>query len=94
MIGPEARVERTVCREAEDDGWLVRKVSFPGVNGAPDRVFGKDGRALFIEFKRAGRLPTKQQYRRHAELRVVFGFTVYHCDSIEMGRHLLALGSL
>lgn len=72
--------QRTVKR-AKLLGWKVYKVSFLGVNGAPDRLFGKGGRGVWIEFKRLGEEPTEQQYRRQDELRVDFGYEVYWTDN-------------
>lgn len=92
MAGPEAAIERTICKEAEDAGWLVYKLTFIGVNGAPDRLFGRDGRAILIEFKRPGEEPTRQQYRRHQELRDYFGFEVAWADSLSGARDILGLG--
>ena len=48
----EAYLELTIIEEAEADGWFVRKVAWPGRRGAPDRVFIKGGRTVWIEFKR------------------------------------------
>lgn len=91
MTGPEATIERQVCREAREQGWIVRKLAFLGTGGAPDRVFGKGGRGVFIEFKQEGGVPSPQQLRRHAELRVEFGFEVHACDGVALGRHILGL---
>lgn len=90
MPGPEAIVERTTCKRAKEQGWTVRKVSFLGTRGAPDRLFGRPGRGVFIEFKRAGGDATKQQARRHAELRS-WGFEVHVCDTIEQAADVLEL---
>ena len=71
--------------QAKLHGWLSRKVVFHGVNGSPDRWFGKIGqkRHLIIEFKIPGETPTVQQLKRHKELREDFGFTVVWVDSYE-----------
>lgn len=47
----EISVEDYVSTEAEADGWFVRKLSWVGRRGGPDRIFIKNGRIVFIEFK-------------------------------------------
>lgn len=48
----EATVEKPICTWAEKQGWFVRKLQWAYRVGAPDRLFIKDGRVVFIEFKR------------------------------------------
>jgi len=90
-MGPEARIERAIRQEAIRAGWVVRKLAFPGTRGAPDRIFGKGGRAVLIEFKSAHGCSSVQQVRRFRELREVFGFEVWLCASVERGREILGL---
>lgn len=90
-MGPEAKIERTICDEAEAAGWKAWKLTFPAVNGAPDRIFGRERRAVLIEFKAPGEEPTRQQLKRHKELRDYFGFEVYWCDSMADARRILNL---
>lgn len=66
-------------------------MSFISIRGAPDRVFGRGGRAVFIEFKAPGEEPTRQQWKRQEELAVHFGFEVYWVDNIDDARELLDL---
>jgi hypothetical protein len=91
MPGPEATIERTICNEARDDGWKVRKVTFLDVRGCPDRFFGKGGRGVIIEFKRGGKEPTRQQWKRIYELRDDFGWEAYYVDNLADARRLLGL---
>ena len=91
MPGPEALIERTIRKEAIAAGWVVRKVAFLDANGAPDRIFGKMGRGVWIEFKRLHGEAREQQLRRHAELRNSFGWEVHTCDSLTLARHILGL---
>lgn len=92
MPGPEATLERTICEEAKLDGWIVYKLKFIDCRGAPDRFFGKNGRALFIEFKAPGKKPNLQQRKRHRELLNDFGMEVHWCDDLFNARHLLGIG--
>ncbi len=59
----EKDVERYLVERAERLGFLVRKVSWRGHRGAPDRVlFRKDGVVVWVEIKKpGGRLSTVQK---------------------------------
>lgn len=76
----EAGVEIPVVRRAEAAGWFVRKVSWIGRKSAPDRVFAKSGRTVWIEFKRPGETPTLLQLEEHKRMRLA-GMEVHVCDS-------------
>lgn len=91
MAGPEAKIERDIVKEAEAAGWVVYKLNFPGVKGAPDRIFGKGGRCIVIEFKRPGGVVSKSQQNRHRELAVWFGWEVHICYSHAQAREVLHL---
>lgn len=47
----EKDIEREATTEARKRGWLSYKFSSPAHRGVPDRVYIKDGRVVFIEFK-------------------------------------------
>ena len=85
----EMDVERAVCHYATENGWLVRKIVYPGRRGAPDRHFYKGGRLLIIEFKRpvGGRVSGNQK-REHERLAAA-GFPVHLVNTIEHGKALL-----
>lgn len=55
-MGLESTIEDLCCDDAKAAGWMVKKISFPGSRGALDRMFIKNGRVVFIEFKRPGKL--------------------------------------
>lgn len=81
----EGDVELTVIDFARRKGWICRKVKWIGRNGAPDRVFGKDGRPqIWVEFKKPGKKPNLQQKREHKRLRA-YGFNIYVIDNVEDG---------
>lgn len=91
----EAPIEGTVCDIAKANGWLVRKLSWPGRRGAPDRLFAKvfpcgKIRHVLIEFKRPGAPPMKRQNSEHVEL-VSAGFAVHVCDSINQALNILEI---
>lgn len=91
MAGPEATIERTICKEAKAAGWLVRKLKFIGLRGAPDRIFGRGGVTIAIEFKRHKGEARVQQLKRIAELRSAFGWQVFVCDTLDGARAILGL---
>ncbi len=58
---PEKKVESKACDVAKANGWFRRKISSPSDKGIMDRVFVKDGRTVWIEYKRVGKEPTGLQ---------------------------------
>ncbi len=82
-IEPEEIAENDTVKRATELGWIVRKLTFPGVNGAPDRVFGKDRRTVAIEFKKVGKERRAQQRLRAQELTEAFGWEVHWTDNYE-----------
>lgn len=83
----ESYVEKKVCEHAKRRDWLVYKFQSPAQRGVPDRIFLKEGRVVFIEFKAYGKRPTKQQLYNHDQIRAA-GFEVYVIDNIEDGKAL------
>ena len=81
MARPEAIFEDKCVEIAEDNGWFVRKVSWLGRRSAPDRVFIKDGRVIWIEFKAKGEPPTALQVKEHKKMRAA-GAELYVCDNL------------
>ena len=57
----ERKVEKKSVKWARDHGWFSRKYSSPGQMGVQDRIFVKDCRVVFIEYKRVGNEPTDLQ---------------------------------
>lgn len=86
----ESVVETTVCLLAKDSGWLVRKLKWIGRRNAMDRLFAKDGRVVFIEFKRPGKEPIAGQGKEIARFQEA-GIECYAVDNIEQGCDILKL---
>ena len=84
----ETELEKDAIDFAKKHNWLVMKFVSPGKRGVPDRLFIREGRILFIEFKREGETPRAQQERRIKELRD-HGANVYVCDSLEYAHLIL-----
>ena len=59
----ERDIEKKACDLAKAAGWLVFKFVSPAQRGVPDRIFIRDSRVVFIEFKAPGARPTKLQWR-------------------------------
>lgn len=71
------------CKEwARGRGWWVRKFASPANRSVPDDVFGKEGRVIWVEFKRPGEKPTELQVEEHAKMRAA-GLDVRVFDSVE-----------
>lgn len=76
----ESSMEEWVCGEAEKAGWLQRKLKWIGRRNAPDRLFIKDGRVVFIEFKRTGEKPRSTQKTEIDRVREAGG-EAHSCDN-------------
>jgi hypothetical protein len=88
----EIAVEMPVVRRAEAAGWFVRKVAWMGRIGAPDRVFIKGGRVVWIEFKAPGKAPRRSQVLEHDRMRAA-GAEIHWCDSALEALRILGIGS-
>lgn len=84
----EADIEKPAIRFAKTRGWLVRKLRWIGINGAPDRVFMRNGRVMFIEFKKPGEPLKAHQEVEHGIMRDA-GLEVHAVDSLERAYELL-----
>jgi len=86
----EKAVEMPVVVRAEKAGWFVRKVQWPNRVGAPDRVFIKDARTVWIEFKDRGQVPRLSQTMEHDRMRAA-GAEVHVCDTASEALAILGL---
>lgn len=78
----EKDIEAKARAKAIEAGWLCYKFTSPSRRSVPDRLFIRDGRVVFIEFKRPGGKLTSGQGREIERLRKV-GAEVYVCYSVE-----------
>jgi hypothetical protein len=76
----ERQIEGYACGVAKRRGWWERKFKTPARRSAPDRIFAKNGRVFWVEFKAPGKRPTPLQLLEHKRMRAA-GLTVYVCDS-------------
>lgn len=75
-------IEQPAIAYAERRGWLVVKFVSPGCRAIPDRFCARNGRIILVEFKAPGEVPSKQQAKRHRELRA-HGVEVHVIDNLE-----------
>ena len=87
----ETSIEGLCIKLAKEDGWFSRMVAWRGRRGAPDDVFAKEGRTVWVEFKRprAGRR-SELQKREHARMKAA-GMELYLVDSVNQFRDILQL---
>lgn len=86
----EKAVEMPVVVRAEKAGWFCRKVQWVNRVGAPDRLFIKDGRTVWIEFKDRGEMPRLSQVLEHDRMRTA-GAEIYSCDTAFEALQILGL---
>lgn len=86
----EEAVEATVDAKAQMAGWLVRKVSWQGRRGAPDKAYIGFGRFVLIEFKKPGEVLEGQQSREWSRLKAAYP-EVYACDNVNAALDILEI---
>ena len=86
----EDTIESTVVGKAERAGWFTRKVAWTGRTSAPDRVFIKDGRTVWIEFKRAKKKAVGLQAKEGQEM-MDHGAEWHSVNTIADGLRILGL---
>lgn len=65
----ESEIEKICCKWALSEGWISYKFVSPSKRGVPDRMFLRDGKTVFVEFKRPGGIVSKIQEREIEKLR-------------------------
>jgi hypothetical protein len=78
----ESQIEAAAVKAAKADGWEAYKFTSPQRRSVPDRLFIREGRVVFIEFKRPGGKLTSGQEREIAKLRKA-GAEVHVCYSAQ-----------
>jgi len=76
----ESQLEKKVCAWAKNWDISTLKLSGPNDRGKADRIFMKDGKIMFMEFKAEGKKPTALQ-ERFLEQRVNDGFVAVWTDN-------------
>jgi hypothetical protein len=83
----EIEIEGPACAYAESRGWFEIKIERASKNGFPDRFLARRGRIILVEFKAPKEEPTKQQLKRHRELRG-HGVEVFVIDNMNAAYEL------
>lgn len=86
----EEAVEATVDALAKINGWLVRKVSWQGRRGAPDKAYIGHNRFVLMEFKKKGEEPEGQQLREFNRLKAKYP-EVYWVDNVADALRILGI---
>lgn len=86
----ETTIETTLVNKAEADGWYVRKVQWPMRRGAPDRLFAKGGRVLFMEIKDVDE-PLRPLQVRERRRMADAGIEVHRVDKVRDGLRILGI---
>lgn len=84
----ESDIEEKVGKYAKNLGWWHRKFTSPANRSVPDRIFAKNGRVFFIEFKRKGKEASDAQADEHKDMRKQ-GLTVYVVDNVVDGNRII-----
>ena len=85
---PESDIEDACVKWAQANRWLSFKFEVPGYCGWPDRLFLKDGVAVFVEFKAPGNEPRALQAYYLQKLREQH-FLAEWCDNFEDFKKIL-----
>lgn len=81
----EVDIERPASKYARARGWFEVKIMQTSRRAFPDRFYARDGRVVLVEYKRPGESPSKQQAKRHRELRE-HGVEVYVFDDLQTAK--------
>ena len=84
----EKQIEKKVCDYAKAKGFLHNKFVSPSCRGVPDRIFAKNGKIFFIEFKALNKKPTELQKHKINMFRS-HGLKVYIVDNIAYGKQVI-----
>lgn len=83
-------MESLMVDRAEKNGWLTKKLKFVGERGAPDRLFIKNGRVMFVELKVPGDIDeTSANQKRVIREMLAAGAEVHVIDNLKDGYALV-----
>ncbi len=86
----EVSIEGQCIKLAENGGWFTRKVAWRGRRSAPDDVFIKPNRTVWIEFKKPGTGKRSElQKREHVRMKAAGAEIWVQVDSVNQFRDIL-----
>lgn len=85
----ESTIEKAICAFAKEHGISTLKLSGPNDRGKADRMFMKNGKAVFLEIKAPGKRPTALQVKFLKDIQKD-GFHAAWCDNTPAGIYFLA----
>lgn len=77
----ESTLEKKSVAIAKSHGWLSYKFTSPQNSGVPDRLFIRNGKTIFVEFKRLGETPRPLQAKVISDMRS-HGAVVHVIDNL------------
>lgn len=77
----EKTIEKNCVKWAESQGWLSYKFVSPSNRGVPDRIFLRDGKTVFVEFKKPGGETSALQVRQIEKIKS-YDFKVFIIDNL------------
>lgn len=83
----ESQIKKKCKKKLEDWGWFVIHLIQTNKNGIPDTLILRNGEAIFIEFKRPGKLPGELQKYRMDKFSE-YGFKSIIVQSVKNIEHL------
>ena len=89
-MGLEKKLEKRCTDVAKVHGWWSRKFSSPSNRGVPDRIFIKEGKVIFIEFKAPGNEPTPLQLHEIRQIGI-HGGRVFWTDNVDKFKMILEI---
>lgn len=89
----ESQIEGPVSAWAEEEGYLVRKLQYPGRRGAPDRMFARKPKGpIFIEFKKPGDKEKRSTLQaREGDRLLEAGCNYFYVDNIQDACDILGI---
>jgi Holliday junction resolvase len=75
----EQQIQTAIMEKLRAAGWYVNKLIVTSLVGVPDLIAHKEGRTMYIEVKRPGKMPTELQEHRMQELGK-YGVNVMVCS--------------
>jgi len=84
----EKEIEKKVCDYAKKFDWVTFKFVSPSNRGVPDRIFMRQHKMMFIEFKAKGKKPTNLQ-NLVAQTISKTGFEVFVVDNVDQGKGII-----